>query len=87
MQIKTELTTLERSNYLKKPIKGKPSSSIISSASSSESVQPLDRLELLLLEEATSFKAARISSASTACLWPSLHVSKLPRTGDREPYK
>lgn len=57
------------------------SSSSMASASSSDDVQP-ERFVLLVLEEATSFKAERIASACAESTMPS---SKLPRIGDKDP--
>ena len=59
-----------------------PSSSSMGSASSSEDVQS-PFVEGPWLEEATSFKAARIASA---CADSSMHSSKA-RLGDNEPTK
>lgn len=59
-----------------------PSSSI-GSSSSSEDVQPLDCPIVFLLEEATSFKADRNSSASIASAIQSL---KPCPTGDKDPF-
>lgn len=58
----------------------KPSS--IGSASSSDDVQPPERPAVFLLEEATSFKADRNSSASIES--PIQSLKQCP-TGDKDP--